>query len=109
MASEARLTRYDYVLRPVHNLYAPVRMPDSEIPGPHASAGKDLLCRLGILVVPLGTDVAKEHNLANLLPVPLHVYQHRWVDLWLIIVLRARLDDADRQTGDEAVTLPGEF
>ena len=55
-------------------------------------------------MIPLGTDVPKEHNLSNLLAVLLHVYQN--IRIVRLVVFRVSLHDAGRKTRDEAVALP---
>lgn len=58
---------------------------------------KQLPRRGGVLVVPLGADVAGEDDLSNLLAILGYVFQHPLGPI--------RLDDADRQTYHKAMAL----
>lgn len=85
------------ILRAILNLDAAVRMPHRQIPRVQDTSRKQLARRLRVLVVLLAADVAREHNLANLLAVLGHVDNYA--------LGQVRLDDADRQAHDEAVAL----
>jgi hypothetical protein len=60
---------------------------------------KQLPRGVGVFVVPLGADVAREDNLPNLLAVLGDVFQYALGQI--------RFDDADRQADHEAVALAG--
>src|ERR1700744_2159634 len=67
-------TAYNDVLRSVQNLYLPVRKPHREITRVADTTSPQLARGLRIFVVPTRTDIAREHNLANLLAVFGYIY-----------------------------------
>lgn len=72
-------------------------MPNRQIPRVQHPPSKELLRGLCVLVVPLSADVTNKHNLANFLGVALDI-DHGPVG-------HVRLDNARRQTRQEAVAL----
>lgn len=91
-------TRNNDILGPVLDLDAPIRVPHGEITRVQHPAGEELAGGLGVFVVALAADVAREDNLAHLLAVLGHVDQHA---LGLV-----GFDDAHGERRQETMSLP---